>query len=762
MFGFDEGIPPPPLSFCVICEICGFFKTDPGRRSLAGKIKYFPMKAELPIGGMSCAGCAARIRESLQRLPGVSTAGVNFATRRASVSYNPEVTSLEKIREAIEELGYTVLQSPDRGEEDRKEAAGWLRLFLLGLALSIPIMALSMMHPSGFLRWLLPALALPVQVILGWPFYRGSLNQARHGTANMDTLIAIGSSAAFFFSLWGSVSGDAKLYYDSAAFILTFIVLGKYLEARARGRASEAIKALMELKPVMASVMRDGEEFVVPADEVAAGELLLVRPGERIPVDGKVVEGRSSVDESMLTGEGLPVDKKEGSPVIAATISRDGLLKIRAEQVGSGTAYSAILRLVEEAQAQKAPIQNLADRVAAVFVPAVLLIALATFLFWFFRGGEGAFRQALLSSVAVLVIACPCALGLATPAAVMVGTGRGAQLGILIRGGAVLEKARLLDTVVLDKTGTLTAGRPEVTDILAGEGFSPEELLRQVSSLESGSEHPLARAIARKAGALSLKMPPLHDFHTEAGMGAGGEVEGALVLAGKREFLEERGVLFGEDWESQINDLEEAGKSLVFAGVSGRPAGILAFSDPLKAGAGEAMAELQRQGLRVILMSGDRRAAAETLAREAHISEVLAEVLPGEKADRIGQLQQEGRIVAMVGDGINDAPALARADVGIAIGTGTDIAKEASDITLIREDLTGVALAIALARATFSVIRQNLFWAFFYNTVAIPLAALGLLNPMIAAAAMALSSVTVLTNSLRLRSFGRYLQTTRF
>ncbi|MFH0801383.1 MAG: heavy metal translocating P-type ATPase [bacterium] len=713
------------------------------------------MKAELPIGGMSCAGCAARIQESIQRLPGVDLAGVNFATRRASVSYNPEKVALEKIGETIEGLGYTVLKSPERGVEDKREAAGWLRLFILGLALSVPIMALSMLHPFGFLRWLLPALALPVQVILGWPFYRGSLKQARHGTANMDTLIALGSSAAFLYSLWGSISGAADLYYDSAAFILTFIVLGKHIEVRARGRASEAIRALMELKPTLASVMREGEEVVIPAEEVVEGELLLVRPGERIPVDGLVIEGRASVDESMITGEGLPVDKKEGSPVTAATISRDGLLKIRAERVGSETAYAAILRLVEEAQAQKAPIQNLADRVAAVFVPAVLLIALATFCFWFFRGGEEAFRQALISAVAVLVIACPCALGLATPAAIMVGTGRGAQLGILIRGAAVLEKARLLDTVVLDKTGTLTEGRPSVTDVLPGEGVSQEELLMQAAAVESGSEHPLARAVVEKAGALFLKAPQLRNFFSEAGMGAGGEVEGALVLAGKREFLRERGVSFGDNWDSRIKDLEAAGKSLVFVGASGRPAGILALSDPIKKGAAEAVADIMRQGLRVILMSGDRRAAAESVAREAHIPEVLAEILPAEKARHIERLKEESRIVAMVGDGINDAPALARSDVGIAIGTGTDIAKEASDITLIRGDLAGVALAIALSKETFRVIRQNLFWAFFYNTVAIPLAALGLLNPMIAAAAMALSSVTVLANSLRLKKFGR-------
>jgi Cu+-exporting ATPase len=711
------------------------------------------MNAEFPVGGMSCAGCAARIQESLGRLPGIERAGVNFATRRASVSYDPEVTSLEKIREAIEELGYKVLKSPERAGDDQREADGWLGLLILGLALSVPILVLSMMHPSDFLRWFLPVLALLVQVLLGRPFYLGSWKQARHGAANMDTLIALGSSAAFLYSVWGSVSGATDLYYDSAAFILTFIVLGKYLEARARGRASEAIMALMELEPAMASVMRGGEEIVVPAGEVAAGEEVIVRPGERIPVDGLVVEGRSSVDESVITGEGLPIDKKEGSPVMAATVSADGLLRIRAERVGAGTTYAAIVRLVEEAQSRKVPIQQLADRVAAVFVPAVLLAAAGTFLFWFLRVGD--MRQALIPAVTILVIACPCALGLATPAAVMVGTGRGAQLGILIRGGAVLEKAGRLDTVVLDKTGTLTEGRPEVTDIVEGEGFSAKEILREISALEWGSEHPLARAIVRKAGEYGMEVPTLEHFYSRAGMGAGGKAGGLPVLAGTKNFLRDMGVVFGEEWNLKIQALEQEGKSLVYAGISGRPAGILALFDPLKPGAGEAVEELGNQGLRVIMMSGDRREAARTVARQAHIVEVLAEVLPGEKAARIEKLQEEGRVVAMVGDGINDAPALTRADVGIAIGTGTDIAKEASDITLIRRDLSGVSLAIALSRATFRIIRQNLFWAFFYNAAAIPMAAMGLLNPMIAAAAMAASSVTVLSNSLRLKSFGR-------
>lgn len=752
-------------------------------------------RADLPLLGMHCSACAVRIEKALSKAEGVEFCNVNFATTRATVQYDPSQTSPQKLREVVKKSGYDAivaeessgnsgpsqsaasLQDAETQAREREFAAQKAK-FWIALILTIPVTVLAMgSHFVPALKWLMDAawrpwvemaLTTPVLFWAGREFFTGAWAATKHRAADMNTLVAIGTFAAYAFSVVSTVAPHlfvnhatgkhhAPIYFEVAAIVVTLILMGRLLEARARAQTGSAIRALMGLQAKTARVERNGQELEVPLDDVRVGDIVTVRPGEKIPVDGVVVSGTSSVDESMLTGEPLPVKKGEGDSVIGATLNKTGSFRFQATKVGSETVLQGIVRLVQEAQGSKAPIQKLVDKVSGVFVPIVMAFAIAVFVAWFvFAPVEDRLMMALLTSVSVLVIACPCALGLATPTAIMVGTGRGAQNGILIKGGTALETTHKLKAIVLDKTGTITQGHPAVTDVVA-QGLEENELLRLVASAETGSEHPLGEAIVRAAREKGLAIAVAESFEAIAGHGLKARVEGREVVIGNARLMKNRGLAPDE---TRAGFLADEGKTPVFVAIDGQFAGIVAIADPIKPSSREAIEKLHRLGLEVAMLTGDNRKTAEAIARQVGIERVFAEVLPDGKADKIKEIQAEGKRVAMVGDGINDAPALAQADVGIAMGTGTDVALEAADITLVKGDLMGVASSIALSKATVKNIKQNLFFAFIYNVLGIPIAAgilfplTGwLLSPILASLAMALSSVSVVTNALRLRGF---------
>ncbi|HEV8653635.1 MAG TPA: heavy metal translocating P-type ATPase [Actinomycetes bacterium] len=720
---------------------------------------------EFVVGGMTCGSCAARVQRVLGKAKGVADAEVNFATGRARVQLEHPVPDAD-LRARVETIGYTLApvagQARDAAAEHQDAARrAWGRRIVAaapaaGFALATMLRP-SLMEAGG---WRVASLVVAtlMEFVIGWPFLREAARRARRLSANMDTLIAVGTLAAYGFSVWELATGGMQLYFETAILLIAFLSLGRWFEARARGRAGQAIRALLELGAKQARVVRDGAEALVPVEEVVVGDLVRVRPGEKVPVDGEVVDGASAVDESMLTGESVPVDKAVGDRVAGATLNTSGALTVRAIAVGADTALAQILRLVEQAQAGKGQVQRLADRISAVFVPAVIAVAALTFAGWGLVGGDAV--KGLTAAVAVLIIACPCALGLATPTAIMVGSGRGAELGVLIKSVEVLERTRRITTVVFDKTGTLTRGRMSLTDAVPAAGVTQAELLRLAGAAEASSEHPIGAAItvAARAGG---ELPGAQGFQALAGHGVRADVQpdpdapAVTVWVGRRKLAAEAGLLVPGPLEDAAERLEREGKTVVWAGWDGEVRGVLAVADILKPGARELVERLHAMGLEAAMLTGDNATTAGAIAASVGIDRVLAEVLPGDKVGEVARLQANGKAVAMVGDGVNDAPALVQADLGVAIGSGTDVAIESSDLTLLRGDLDGVATAIELSRRTYRTIVQNLFWAFGYNAAAIPLAAAGLLSPVIAGAAMAFSSVSVVTNSLRLRRFGR-------
>lgn len=743
---------------------------------------------QLPIGGMSCAVCAKRVEKAISELEGVADVNVNFAAEKAFVTYNPQKVRPSAMKEAVLKAGYQPLENKGAGAEDEdrkrreKEINTMKKKFIAAAIFAFPLLYIAMVPMIKFvslpgakmldglmmnypLFYALLEFFLTVPVIcVGYRFYTVGFKSLFQKSPNMDSLIAVGTTAAVAFSLYntfqiakGNFQAVHSLYFESAGVIITLILLGKMLEAVSKGKTGEAIKKLMGLAPKTAFVIQNGAETEIPVEEVEIGDIIIVKPGSKIPVDGVVIEGHTAIDESMLTGESMPVDKKAGDKVYAASLNTTGTVKFRAEKVGSDTALAQIIKLVEQAQGSKAPIAKLADIVAGYFVPAVIAIAVASGIAWFI--GTGDFKFALTIFISVLVIACPCALGLATPTAIMVGTGKGAENGILIKSGDALETAHKINAIILDKTGTITEGKPSVTDLICASNFTQEKLLQLVASAEKNSEHPLGQAIVRGAQEKSLALLEAENFNSITGQGIEAQIAGLSVFVGNRKMMEEKNISVKE-LEKDADKLAEEGKTPVFVATDGQPAGIVAVADVVKKSSRAAIESLHKMGIEVAMITGDNKKTAEAIARQVGIDRVLAEVLPQDKAFEVKKLQQEGRKVAMVGDGINDAPALAQSDIGIAIGSGTDVAMESADIVLMHSDLTDVPTAILLSKKTIRNIKQNLFWAFGYNTIGIPVAAgvlylFGgpLLNPMLAAAAMSLSSVSVLTNALRLKRF---------
>ena len=719
---------------------------------MTGVASHSNERVRLDLEGMTCASCAARIERKLNKLEGVE-ATVNYATDQAAVSFDPGLATVDDLVATVAAAGYGATLE-DAGTVAPDEAGPLRRRLVLSALLTVPLAVIAMVGPLQFADWEWVAFVLATPVVLwgGWPFHRAALRNARHGAASMDTLVSVGTLAAWGWSTTVLVAGlDADTYFEAGAVITTLILTGRFLEARARRRSGEAIRALLELGAKDARVLRDGAEVLVPVEEVAVGDLFVVRPGEKIATDGVVVEGNSAVDQSMLTGEPVPVDVGEGSTVAGATLNASGRLVVEATKVGADTALAQIARLVAEAQAGKAPIQRLVDRVSAVFVPIVIAISLATLVGWLVLTDDAG--AAFSAAVAVLIIACPCALGLATPTALMVGTGRGAQLGILIKGPEILEQTRRITTIVLDKTGTVTEGKMWVTGLVPAGRADSAVLLRLAGSAEDASEHPVAQAIAAFARSEGASLEPVESFANRSGMGVEAVVAGRAVVVGRPSLLAEWGLALPQELEQAFAREESAGHTVVVAAVDGVVAGLFVLADRIKPTSATAVTQLRALGLTPVLLTGDNERTARAIAGEAGIEQVIANVLPADKSAVVSRLQREGETVAMVGDGVNDAPALAQADLGLAIGTGTDVAIEASDLTLVSGDLRAAADAIRLARRTLRTIKANLFWAFAYNVAAIPLAIAGLLNPVIAAGAMGFSSVFVVTNSLRLRRF---------
>ncbi|PEI65728.1 copper-translocating P-type ATPase [Bacillus wiedmannii] len=727
-------------------------------------------KAEFTVSGMTCAACANRVEKRLNKLEGVNGATVNFALESATVDFNPDEINVNEMKSAITKLGYKLEVKSDEqdGSTDHRlqEIERQKKKFIISFILSFPLLWAMVSHfsftsfiylPDMLMNpWVQLALATPVQFIIGGQFYVGAYKALRNKSANMDVLVALGTSAAYFYSVYlsirsiGSSEHMTDLYFETSAVLITLIILGKLFEAKAKGRSSEAIKKLMGLQAKTATVVRDGTEMKILIEEVVAGDIVYVKPGEKIPVDGEIVEGKSAIDESMLTGESIPVDKTIGDVVIGSTMNENGFLKVKATKVGRDTALAQIIKVVEEAQGSKAPIQRVADQISGIFVPVVVVIAIITFAVWMLFVTPGDFGGALEKMIAVLVIACPCALGLATPTSIMAGSGRSAEYGILFKGGEHLEATHRLDTVILDKTGTVTNGKPVLTDVIVADGFHEEEILRLVGAAEKNSEHPLAEAIVEGIKEKKIDIPSSETFEAIPGFGIESVVEGKQLLIGTRRLMKKFNIDI-EEFSKSMEELEREGKTAMLIAINKEYAGIVAVADTVKDTSKAAIARLKKMGLDVVMITGDNTQTAQAIAKQVGIDHVIAEVLPEGKAEEVKKLQAQGKKVAMVGDGINDAPALATADIGMAIGTGTDVAMEAADITLIRGDLNSIADAIFMSKMTIRNIKQNLFWALAYNGLGIPIAAFGFLAPWVAGAAMAFSSVSVVLNALRLQ-----------